>query len=314
MSPRYRLITSIVIPCLVFLCTAAPSALAQDITVTSAEPPSAGQGTVNLNVTIKGKGFKHGAQARFFVTTTADPGGIAVNSTTFVGGAELLANIDVAADATLANFDIEVQNANGRTGKGIELFAVTSGTAGDPSKSPVSISFRDSSSLPDRIQSDGLGPYTNGTDGVRAELVGTGNVTMDTDDTSAPIVRRLFLDFTDPATTVADPPFSTSTVVAFLSTSYCQNEGGLRDMAIGASQLCNLNVNFPAANKGWFIRFGTYSGTTPASVRRIDADTWEVEVPPPAIAKLLSYPTKGRFVLTDRGDFHMPVLLTVTRP
>lgn len=98
---------------------------AQDIVVNSADPPSAAQGTLNLNVTIKGKGFKRGALAKFIVTGTTDPGGIRVNSTTFKGPTELVANIDVADNATVANFDIEVQNADGRIGKGIELFSVT---------------------------------------------------------------------------------------------------------------------------------------------------------------------------------------------
>jgi len=50
---------------------------------------------------------------------------VRVNSTTFVTSTELIANIDVAKDAYAGKFDITVQNADGRTGKGTELFAVT---------------------------------------------------------------------------------------------------------------------------------------------------------------------------------------------
>ena len=104
-----------------FLLAALPLA-AQNVQVNSADPPSAPQSAVNLNVTIQGRGFRRGAVARFFVTGSINPGGVQVNSTTFVGGSTLVANIDIAADATISLFDIEVENDDGRTGKGIELF------------------------------------------------------------------------------------------------------------------------------------------------------------------------------------------------
>src|SRR3972149_9639006 len=87
------------------LLVAAPRLSAQNIKVTSADPPSAPQGTVSLNVTIGGSGFKTGAQASFFVTGTRDPGGIRVNQTTFISSTELVANIDVADAAVVARFD-----------------------------------------------------------------------------------------------------------------------------------------------------------------------------------------------------------------
>src|SRR3972149_11053597 len=106
------------------LLVAAPRLSAQNIQVTSADPPSAPQGTVNLNVTIGGSGFRTGAQATFFRTGTQDPGGIRVNRTTFISSTELVANIDVADTAVINKFDIEVLSS-GRRGKGTELFAVT---------------------------------------------------------------------------------------------------------------------------------------------------------------------------------------------
>lgn len=96
-----------------------------DIAVNSADPPSAPQGIVSLNVSVKGKGFKRGAQAKWFVSGTTNPGGVTVNSTTYVSSSELVANITVADTASLSFFDIQVQNSDGRTGKGIELFNVT---------------------------------------------------------------------------------------------------------------------------------------------------------------------------------------------
>jgi hypothetical protein len=98
---------------------------AQQVQVNAADPAAAAQGTTNLNVKVTGKGFKKGATAKFLVTGTTDTGGIQVNSTTFVSSGELTANIDVADTAVIANFDIAVANADGRGGKGTELFAVT---------------------------------------------------------------------------------------------------------------------------------------------------------------------------------------------
>ena len=95
------------------------------VTVTAADPMSATQGTVNLNVKVTGKGFKNGAKAKWFVSGMTDTGGVTVNSTTFVSSSELTANITVDDAAAVANFDIAVTNADGRGGKGTELFMVT---------------------------------------------------------------------------------------------------------------------------------------------------------------------------------------------
>src|SRR5207237_3824772 len=92
---------------------------------TAANPNNAPQGTVNLNVTISGSGFKKGAMSHWFVTGTTNPGGVTVNSTAFNNSQQLTANINVAQNATISKFDVLVTNTNGGTGKGTELFAVT---------------------------------------------------------------------------------------------------------------------------------------------------------------------------------------------
>lgn len=131
-----------------------PTASAQDIVVTSAEPPEAEQGTVNLDVTINGSGFGKGARAAFLVTGTENPGGVIVNRTTFVNSKKLIANIDVAVDAVVSGFDIKV-TLQGRTGKGIDCFSVKErSNPSDPT--PVAADFRDATT--DRVRSDSLGP------------------------------------------------------------------------------------------------------------------------------------------------------------
>jgi hypothetical protein len=107
--------------------TASPPLLvAQDIVVSAAVPDNAPQATLNLNVTIKGNGFKKGAIAKWLVTASeTDTGGVMVNTTAYVSATELLANITVAPNAqTDKKFDIKVTLSSGRTGKGIELFRV----------------------------------------------------------------------------------------------------------------------------------------------------------------------------------------------
>src|SRR4051812_32128839 len=70
-------------------------ALAQ-VSVNATSPNAAAQGTINLNVTISGKGFKNGAKAKWFLTGSTNPGGVVVNSTAFVNSTTLTANITVS--------------------------------------------------------------------------------------------------------------------------------------------------------------------------------------------------------------------------
>jgi hypothetical protein len=129
MKPSRRIPAILITLCLGFFCLnltgVISDAQAQQVQVTAADPSSSAQGTINLNVRVTGKGFKNGAKAKWFVTGTTDPGGVTVNSTTFVSSTELSANITVADTAVIANFDIQVLNSDGRGGKGTELFAVT---------------------------------------------------------------------------------------------------------------------------------------------------------------------------------------------
>ena len=105
------------------LLLAAPAG-AQTITVTSAVPEMADQGTLGLVVAVSGGGFDKGSKVAFFVTGTTNPGGITVKSVKYKNPKALEATIDVAPDAqTTLKFDIQVTSGS-RTGKGTELFKV----------------------------------------------------------------------------------------------------------------------------------------------------------------------------------------------
>ncbi|MGI9166061.1 MAG: hypothetical protein ACR2G5_06710 [Pyrinomonadaceae bacterium] len=133
MKPRHETtpISLLIVLAFLLVTGAAGTAQAQQVQVTAAVPSSTAQGTINLNVKVTGKGFKNGAKAKWFVTGSTDPGGVQVNSTTFVSSTEVTANITVADTAVTANFDIQVLNSDGRGGKGTELFAVTAKGGGN---------------------------------------------------------------------------------------------------------------------------------------------------------------------------------------
>jgi hypothetical protein len=108
-------------------------ALAQPIKVSSANPNTATQGTVNLDVEIGGNGFDSEVDSVLFLLPCIpeeepcdDTGGIEVNNFTVDGRRKITANIDIAVDAEVADFDIEVRSTSGggRGGKGTTLFSV----------------------------------------------------------------------------------------------------------------------------------------------------------------------------------------------
>lgn len=126
----YRKISLTVLALLVVGLSGLKPALAQKVQVNSADPASAAQGTVNLDVKISGKGFDSSAQVRFLVTTTTDPGGITVNSVKVRGSKKLIVNIDIDLEAEVDDFDVEVEMLGGRKGKGTTLFAVSATGSG----------------------------------------------------------------------------------------------------------------------------------------------------------------------------------------
>lgn len=132
------------------------------ISVTSALPNAATQGTINLDVTVGGKGFKAGATAQWFISGTTNPGGVTVNSTAFVNSNTLTANVTVSSTAYVGGFDIVVKNTDGRTGKGTELFAVQSkGTCSDI---PLQLIVMPQPTGQGGVSGDGVSIYNNPND------------------------------------------------------------------------------------------------------------------------------------------------------
>lgn len=157
---NYRL--AVILAFLAIITVLASTRASAQISVTSALPNSATQGTINLDVTVGGKGFKAGAKAQWFISGTTNPGGVTVNSTAFVNSNTLTANITLSDTAYVGGFDVVVKNTDGRTGKGTELFAVQSkGTCTD---TPLKLIVTPQTQGQGGISGDGLSIYNNPND------------------------------------------------------------------------------------------------------------------------------------------------------
>ena len=124
------------VPVFMAMLLAPAGAAVAQVQVTSADPTSASQGTVSLEVTINGTGFDNGSSVKFLVTGTADEGGIVVKKVVYRNSKRLTATIDVSDSAATSKFDIEVTTTTGRKGKGTTLFTVVAKVAGDPCAAP----------------------------------------------------------------------------------------------------------------------------------------------------------------------------------
>jgi len=177
------------------------------VQVKTTSPTSAAQGTINLNVTVNGNGFKQGAKAQWFVTGTTNPGGVTVNSTSFVSSTQLTANITVSSTATISGFDVQVTNADGRTGKGTDLFAVTTSAASCNYNVTSVLYDTDSNSVRFQYQSDGLGPYTTynkGNNSVSSIIQKSCSWDLDTTNSST---RGIVVTLAYPDSSGPPPPF-----------------------------------------------------------------------------------------------------------
>jgi hypothetical protein len=99
-------------------------------TVKSTAPDSA---TVDstLSVHVFGSGFDAGTRAQWALKGVSSSK-VVTNSTQFVSSTELVANISIAPDATLASYDVMVTTSSGKGGIGTELFVITAKTTALP--------------------------------------------------------------------------------------------------------------------------------------------------------------------------------------
>jgi len=240
--PRATYRPPIILALLMVTAVVLANTASAQISVTSATPNSATQGTINLNITVGGNGFTAGAQAQWFISGTKNPGGVTVNSTAFVNSNTLTANITVSSTAYVGNFDIVVKNTNGRTGKGSELFAVKT-PPGQCTDTPLQLIVASQSPGQGGVSGDGLSIYNNpndpafngGTlykDGVGGVYVkfqlcnGTNDFVLNLRGTSSP-VRYLNLDFS----VQLAPPDTANGAVDLTGQQYHQQGQQMNEMA-----------------------------------------------------------------------------------
>lgn len=103
---------------------------------------------------------------------------------------------------------------------------------------------------PYRIQSDQLGSYSNGVNSVVSIIQGIGDWEL---DTKASPVRRVYIDFGDPASAGAAAPFGSAWVpTRFISK--CTDRGfRVRDMALGQTRDCPLATSFDFGGNAYRI-------------------------------------------------------------
>ena len=130
-SRMHRIRTYLFLILLGITCMATTQA--QEVQVNSANPTSAEQGTLDLDVEISGRGFDNSAVVEFFPTGTSVPGGINVKKVKVRGSKKIIATIDVDSEAVVDDFDIEISLSSGRRGRGSTLFSVKKKPTGKPS-------------------------------------------------------------------------------------------------------------------------------------------------------------------------------------
>jgi hypothetical protein len=345
MIPRKKRAATFILMCLGLLLLSVgstPTAQAQTIQVTAADPTSTAQGTINLNVKITGKGFKNGAKAKFLVTGTTDAGGIQVNSTAFISSGELTANINVSDTATLANFDIQVSNTDGRTGKGTEMFTVTVKSTAPVTDTPVTttIDGLGPNTLPTlRIQSDLLGAYQNSSSLQSILQASLGDWVLDMLNFNSSPQRKVLVDLRDPVPGSGPNGSNPNNPLGANGYQYvrarfieqCSVYGiDMRTIAGGATVYCPLVIAFNDANGVRYrltMRADNYTEVNLTRVTCLSTDAsskcnqWKIE--PSAtqlngevknIAKLFKVATKPNQADQDMGDFYLSFTIHLTNP
>jgi len=170
-----------------------------DVVVSSAAPDSAMQDTT-IDVTISGSGFTSDMVAQWALAGVADSAQVRTNKTKFVNSRTIVANITISATATAAKWDVVVMSKS-KGGIGTELFTVKTNGNAKAISIPISAEVKDTGPAgANRIQSDGLGEYVNGAQGMTAEIDSYGNLQISPNNANSttPPQRTLKFDFSAP--------------------------------------------------------------------------------------------------------------------
>jgi hypothetical protein len=175
----------------------------------------------------------------------------------------------------------------------------------------LNVSFRDLAS--DGVKSDASTPYQDGSDNVRAVLVGNdwGNFVFDTnDDAAVDGGRRLVLNF-------PSGPISVDVFIGTIGvTGNASTDGNVRTLVETSGPLPRrLNMSWVAGNLLYSLRWNGINGASTSSFKCVASPSgtcvqWTASG---GDAGLYSIPTKGRATETYVGTFSMPFEMTLDR-
>jgi len=299
----------------------------KDPTVSSTDPTEAPQDTT-LDVHVFGSNYSAGDEVTLLLGGTATDK-VTTNSTRYVSSRELVANVTIALDATVALYDVQVASIVGRRGIGTEMFAVKQKGGGQPVANPVTstIANDDASIAPTlQIRSDGWEVYPNSTT-LLSEVQGIGDWVVDALNTQG-ATRQVSLDFSQPisGTGLGD---GAPIVVPFRAISRCSLNGlSFLTLAPGASMACPLHFRFNYAGGDYALEMNPNAGYAPgtdnASVTCVDPSSgegpctaWTI-TPSDGhsnVAELIHYTkVKGKTQKVNEGHFQMSFSIRVTSP
>jgi hypothetical protein len=331
--------------CVAALLLVAPTASAQPVSVTAADPAVGEQETIALVVKVTGKNFAPGARADFFKSKTTDPAGIAVRETVYVSTTEVRATIDISPAAALSLFDIRVTNANGRSGKGSDLFQVVQQGSAKPATSvSASVTFRcyaqqetlepdpcatpagDDDYAVDRARDDG-GAYAGGS-------IGSGVFNIHLMPSQSRPLTLMLGDLAGARTCLSvgncnpDGPLNNTDltlaewylrVKPLVTGTWEDMPGGLGAMTCGPTYPALVHYTFflPNPDGHWGLNFNprAYAPSTPLALTRLDSLTWTVESTASHLAELVSFAHSGirrKNGPSIEGFFRVPFKLTIT--
>ena len=192
---------------------------------------------------------------------------------------------------------------------------------------PLDVVFDDSPGR--RITSDGQGPYSDGVDGVAAQIDQYGNVILNFQTTQSAI-RKVHFDYSDSLGGTGGPPVDVNNVIAppnsYFATLHPTGQK-LQGMAVGSSLCLEAGFSFTlddAPRTQYRNSFHRDLGrpidftNTSYMVATRTATTWELEPKAagcqsvPDVIKLIATPTRGKFTFTDHGLYLMPMKMTLT--
>jgi hypothetical protein len=193
---------------------------------------------------------------------------------------------------------------------------------------PLEVEF-DDVSPGRRITSDGQGSYSDGEQGVAAQIDQYGNVIVNFQTTGSPL-RQVRFDYTESLGATGSPPVDEDNVIAPPNSYFATlhpNGPKLQEMALGDSQCLEAGFSFTlddASRTQYRHSFHRdlgrpidFTDTSYLVATRTEAG-WELEPkaddcqPEIDVIKLIATPTRGKFKFTDHGRYRMSMKMTLT--